>query len=950
MAHHFHPLQENEQVKNSINWDRWRQGWNGSKRVGNQIEGPCSLTGQGENCQHVNLDSDLAGCRKCGDGSGRLTGDLLVDHARAAEAVHYDIDLGRAGGAWESWTWITADGRERPQYRTPDGKRWRIKDPPAGGWPEPADLMYLPGGALPAAPVVYACEGASDADAVHAAGLPALGRNNARPSAESLARLDKSAVYRIWPDHDADGAGYKQAATFADAATAAGLRVKLIDPLILRPDAPSGFDARDWLKQPPEDMQAALDAAVVDAETIRARIPAAPRMEPVSTPAQDADDELLPIARQQVDLCASEEAAAKVIARRAGGRLAYIHQTGECLTFGPRGWQQVHRTAIEEACADFAQWNIGSLDKKTGKVSYSPRSTGRKSVGRAITQLLEPMVGIGTEFSDWDAAGNLIMLPDGSLLDVFTGQQRPSVPADRIRRRVPVAPATEDDFNRSFFRYVLDSLIPDAAEREYLQRRLGAALVNAEGMHDLIWLFGPPGAGKGTLLEALRLTFGDHGRGVPAAELIKGRPHDGHSAWKARLAGARVLFADDVPTGHQLEDSTINALLGSVITARHMRQAAFDFRLHAPLLVTSNGEPRQATSNVRRLKPIECGPAPSEDPNVQAAMSTPAERAACLHWLCVGAFLFARDRCPVPESIRARARDVAADAPIVVFTESFTAGERYRSGDVWKSWQTFAQAHGCAGLAKNQTNLATLLRAQGWRTSKSGSVRYLTAPRPVQGTGWDGSLFVPIEGVDHSRANTTSNPSQPVPTPPTPSLSMFPAGALGRADDGGGVENNGAGGVTEPSGFSSSPPPDGAAASVEEASVEEEHAPADAEPSDDDRGQYLGILPADETCGACAGTGRQGRRHCQRCGGSGLRPDNATCPRCFGTGKRMNGEPCRDCQPLAVFLDHKRPLPADELQRAQDFMERLRQRAGAEDRRPAPAPAIFRATDEPTVH
>ena len=81
-------------------------------------------------------------------------------------------------------------------------------------------------------------------------------------------------------------------------------------------------------------------------------------------------------------------------------------------------------------------------------------------------------------------------------------------------------------------------------------------------MDDLVWLFGPPGAGKGTLLEALRQAFGQYGRGVPANELIKGARHASHSAWVARLAGARVLFSDDVPTGHQLEDTVITMLLG----------------------------------------------------------------------------------------------------------------------------------------------------------------------------------------------------------------------------------------------------------------------------------------------------------------------------------------------------------------------------------------------------
>ena len=156
--------------------------------------------------------------RKCGDGSGKLTAAQLVEHARAAGAVDAVLT-----GRWESWTWTTTSGRERKQFRTPDGpKVWQTK---GGPHPGPADLMFLPAGVPPAPGPVYACEGATDALAVQRLGLSAVGRNNARPSAASLARLDRGASYRVWPDVDDDQAGYRQAVSWAAAATAASAAV-----------------------------------------------------------------------------------------------------------------------------------------------------------------------------------------------------------------------------------------------------------------------------------------------------------------------------------------------------------------------------------------------------------------------------------------------------------------------------------------------------------------------------------------------------------------------------------------------------------------------------------------------------------------------------------------------------------------------------------------------------
>ena len=544
----------------------------------------------------------------------------------------------------------------------------------------------------------------------------------------------------------------------------------------------------------------------------------------------------LPIPRERTGPeCWSEEDAAKSLAHLCKGRLAYIHQTGEWLKFGPRGWEALHRTAIEEACADFAQWNILAKNAK-GEHVPAPRSTGRKSIGRAVAQLLEPMMG--TELPDWDAAGNLIMMPDGGLLDVFTGRRRRSTPADRIRRRVPVAPATEADYERSVFRRVVESLIPDATEREYLQRRLGAALVDADGMHDLIWLHGPPGAGKGTLLEALRQAFGEYGRGVPATEIIKGARHASHSAWIARLAGARALFADDVPSGHSVEDAQINMLLGSLITAEHKRQAPFDFRLRAPLIVTSNGEPRQTTTNVRRLKPIQCSPAPSEDPAVAAAMSTSAERAACLRWLAVGAFRWRREGCTVPNTIRARAADVASNAPVAVFAESYPPGARVKSAEVWAAWQTFAPAHGCGRLAANQTALAVLLKANGWTARKSHGTRYLIVPdRRVAGGG---GFLSDSTGSDSVTREYNQEPATPR-HPPSTAEGSEPAGTVppGFLDGAtaSGENQDGAPSAAMPKHLEPSPPAvvgDQDAAPVEADPADQNGAPPAGEPADQD--------------------------------------------------------------------------------------------------------------------
>ena len=534
------------------------------KQNGREMRGPCPVTGDGTTKAWAVPDDNVLGCRACGDGSGRLSGSTFREHAAALGLL---VDLGGSGGAWEHWTWTTADGRERRQFRTPDGKRWAKKDPPVGGWPKPRDLLYAPGG-VPGGPgPVYANEGASDADAVRGLGLRAIGRTNAQPSAASLARLEKAAPVRVWPDVDDDRAGYRQAVSWADAATAAGLRVEVVDPLRLRPDAPSGYDARDWVRSLPDGTDAAtaaslLDAAVVAVDAIRGRVPAMPAA-PVAKWTPSASG--LPIPRIRVGLCDSEEAVAIMVAELSAGRLRHDADAGEWWYFTMTGWASVMASVVEEHLADCARRNIGTQDKN-GELQMRPAYGGRRSVGRAVAGLLAGRPEVATRSGDWDATRDVVLLPNGDALNARTGTRTPPAVSALYRRRVGVEPASGDALAGSQFWRVVQHVIPGAAEREYLQRRLGAALVDAEGLDDLLWLFGPPGCGKGTLVHALRETFGDLAGGVPIPELLRGG-NKGHTAWLARLQGCRLLIADEVPVGRYVDDAAVNTLLGSVITA-----------------------------------------------------------------------------------------------------------------------------------------------------------------------------------------------------------------------------------------------------------------------------------------------------------------------------------------------------------------------------------------------
>ena len=365
----------------SLDWSSLQLPPGAKERSAGEYHFPCPVTGKGTDTAWCRPAGNVLGCRKCGDGAGKLT-DAFKEHAQAL-GILPEINLSGGGGApWPSWVWLTTDGRERRQFRLPDGRKvWHKKDAPPGGWPKPADLLYLPGGAVPTGPVVYVCEGASDTDAVHALGLPAVGRTNARPSAASLARLGKGAVYRVWPDHDPkDAAGYRQAVAWCNAAGRAGLTVDVIDPLKLNPDAPAGYDARDWCGELPDGTDAAgaaaiLEPAVVAVDAIRDRTGSRASFPPPgATAPTDAPPCFVPAGL--VKPCESERDIANLITEHAAGRLAYVHEERAWFAWtAGAGWRPV--TTARRYAAPSPQ---------IGRANLWQRQPGRRAVHDATAR------------------------------------------------------------------------------------------------------------------------------------------------------------------------------------------------------------------------------------------------------------------------------------------------------------------------------------------------------------------------------------------------------------------------------------------------------------------------------------------------------------------------------------------------------------------------------------
>ena len=485
-----------------------------------------------------------------------------------------------------------------------------------------------------------------------------------------------------------------------------------------------------------------------------------PHVEVVEEPEEEVAADH-PVPTEPVAMCPSQIDLALAVAKHSAGRLAFVREERAWLAFWPgKGWETVHPGDLIERLMEFGRNNMAAL--VDGKWKLTPRAGGSRGTAEGVAAALSGVPGVATAAAEWDADMDVLGLPGGKMVRVSTGEIRNLTVSDRVRWRVSCFPATDAELQDSRFLAVVEHGIPNDQEREYVQRRMGAALSDTQGHDDLIAFVGPAACGKGTILEAIKEVFGSYAGVVPASEIQTGGRRS-HSAWLAALRGRRLLCCDDMPQ-RDLDVSAVKQLLGSVVSAQHMRTAPTDFRLHAPLLATANHSPTIGAADSglrRRLKPITCGasiPEDEQDPKVRASMSSPKEQAAALRWILDGAKKYRGGGAPVPRSILDSAEAIMDESPTSEFIAErwdFTLGGEARVSckavhDDFKAWMTSRGQHAGRPQLLNQA-----LRDKGWKMVEIHGKRHWAGARarpahvPLGGLGG----LLPID--PHARAPRT---------------------------------------------------------------------------------------------------------------------------------------------------------------------------------------------------
>lgn len=285
---------------------------------------------------------------------------------------------------------------------------------------------------------------------------------------------------------------------------------------------------------------------------------------------------------------------------------------------------------------------LDDADKQSEVIRWAQQAKSNARISGAIESAnSDPRIIIPVE--SWDSDETLLGVANG-VIDLRTGELLRGRPDLYITRRAPVAynPGIRNIRWEQFLDFATGG---DRELQEWLQKAAGYSLTGLR-THDVMFLvYGPPGSGKNTLVEALVKAMGTSQYAWPLDSSIlaqgDGQAHGSDLYHWAELRGRRLVWVDELPETERMKENSVKKLTGSSeISARSPGEKPFTFQSRAKLWVTTNHRPVITDDAMwRRIRPVPLTKVPENpDPDLKHYIFDPeGALPAVLSWAVEGA-------------------------------------------------------------------------------------------------------------------------------------------------------------------------------------------------------------------------------------------------------------------------------------------------------------------------
>ena len=417
----------------------------------------------------------------------------------------------------------------------------------------------------------------------------------------------------------------------------------------------------------------------------------------------------------------TDEALALRFTARHENRLRYVAAWGKWMILDKDCWRPDDTIlAFDLARAICREASIRCHDDRLG-----PSIASAKTVS-AVERLAKADRRHAATVDQWDRDPWLLNTP-GGVLDLRTGQIRPSQPDDYLTKVTAVAPSED---GCPLWGEFLDKITRGSKQLQlFLQRMTGYCLTGITKEHALFFAYGTGRNGKGTFINTVTAILAGYAA-IASMETFTASANDRHPTDLAMLRGARLVSAQETEEGRRWAESRIKALTGGdPVTARFMRQDFFTYLPQFKLLGAGNHKPglRNVDEAIRRrfnLIPFDLK-IPKSEQDADLPDKLKAEWPGILQWMIDGCLVWQEMGLAAPDAVRQATDDyLDAEDAMAIWVADQTKRIGYgntEAGALFGSWRRWAL--GAGEEPGSQKAFSQALEARGYRKTRTTNGR-----------------------------------------------------------------------------------------------------------------------------------------------------------------------------------------------------------------------------------
>ena len=297
--------------------------------------------------------------------------------------------------------------------------------------------------------------------------------------------------------------------------------------------------------------------------------------------------------------------------------------------------------------------NIDAAKRVKQLIAWTMRSESSAGVDGTISAA-SSIPGVAIDHEAFDAHPWLLNVANGTV-DLRTGTLEDHNPNDLLMMQTAVkydATATAPVFTK-----FIETVLPDADVRRFVQQLMGLVLVGEQVEHLLCIAIGGGANGKSTLTRIIANVLGEYAV-VASKDLLLALKHDTHPTAKASLFRKRFAHSGELPQGAKLDEAQVKELTGNDrIKARRMREDEWEFTASHLLWLHANHRPNIVGTDDGIWRRVQLIPfsvqIPEEERDSQLVNKiTDGEGPGVLNWMLDGLADYRTNKLVIPDIVR----------------------------------------------------------------------------------------------------------------------------------------------------------------------------------------------------------------------------------------------------------------------------------------------------------